>query len=136
MIHSHHFHDHRAFREGNTLTRAVFIMKWVFTGIIIATIFAFLFALVVRLIWNAVMPDIFGLPVITFWQAFGLVFLAKLFFGGVWRGFRCNPNHSRRRFPMDADASYSAMHGCDYDQYWREEGKAAFEAYLKKRENV
>jgi hypothetical protein len=36
-------------------------------------------------LWNMMMPAIFGLPVITFWQAVGLLALSWLFFGG-WRG--------------------------------------------------
>ena len=31
-------------------------------------------------IWNAVMPDVFGLPHISFWQALGLGILANIFF--------------------------------------------------------
>lgn len=33
-------------------------------------------------LWNALLPIIFHLPVITFWQALGLLLLARLFFGG------------------------------------------------------
>ena len=32
-------------------------------------------------LWNALMPDIFNLPPITFWQALGLFVLARLLFG-------------------------------------------------------
>ena len=136
MICFNHFHDHRAFREGNTLMRVLYITRWVVVGIFIASIFATLFALVVRLIWNAVMPDVFGLPGITFWQAFGMILLAKLLFGGGWNRFRGIHNHSGRRFPMNTETPFSMQHCGDYEQYWREEGKTAFEAYLKKRENA
>jgi len=36
-------------------------------------------------LWNALMPTLFGLPVIGFWQAVGLMALCWLLFGG-WRG--------------------------------------------------
>ncbi|MDR2121784.1 MAG: hypothetical protein LBP34_01540 [Flavobacteriaceae bacterium] len=36
---------------------------------------------VVRLLWNWLMPDIFGLAVINFWQALGLLVLFRLLFG-------------------------------------------------------
>lgn len=39
-----------------------------------------LFALPVMWIWNAVIPNIFGLPTIGFGQAMGLVVLSKLLF--------------------------------------------------------
>jgi hypothetical protein len=31
-------------------------------------------------VWNWIMPDIFGLPEITFWQAIGLNFLSTILF--------------------------------------------------------
>lgn len=40
---------------------------------------AFTFALM--LLWNWLMPAIFGLTVITFWQALGLLALSKILFG-------------------------------------------------------
>ena len=33
-------------------------------------------------LWNYLMPAIFGLHVITFWQAVGLLLLGRLLFGG------------------------------------------------------
>ena len=36
-------------------------------------------------LWNWLMPTIFGLTAITFWQAVGLLALSWLLFGG-WRG--------------------------------------------------
>ena len=133
MTRFHCFHDHRAFREGNILKRILYIMIWVAIGIFVASFFAALFALVVQLIWNAVIPKIFGLPAITFWQAFGITVLAKLLFGGVESRFRGMPAHSRRKCSMNPETPYSTEHRDDYEHYWSEEGKAAFEAYLMKQ---
>jgi hypothetical protein len=36
-------------------------------------------------LWNALMPALFGLPSVGFWQAVGLMALSWLLFGG-WRG--------------------------------------------------
>jgi len=47
----------------------------------IATIAGF----VVKGLWNALMPVLFGLHTLTFWQALGLLLLAKLLFGGFHR---------------------------------------------------
>jgi hypothetical protein len=41
-----------------------------------------LFSAVTMLLWNALMPQIFHLPTINYWQAIGLLILARLFFGG------------------------------------------------------
>lgn len=37
---------------------------------------------VVMLLWNGLLPDIFGLKTINFWQAAGLLLLCKILFGG------------------------------------------------------
>ncbi len=37
-------------------------------------------------LWNMLMPEIFGLPKIGFWQAVGLLALSWILFGG-WRGW-------------------------------------------------
>lgn len=41
---------------------------------------ALLTGIPVYFLWNALMPDIFGLPEITFWQALGLSVLCSLLF--------------------------------------------------------
>src|SRR5436305_11131068 len=51
--------------------------------------------LVMRL-WNWLLPELFGWPEITFWQALGLLTLCRILFGGF--GFRgCNRQNIRRR---------------------------------------
>jgi hypothetical protein len=40
---------------------------------------------VVRLLWNWLMPDLFGWSPITFWQALGLLALCRILFGGLGR---------------------------------------------------
>lgn len=56
-------------------------------GIILIVIAGFfIFGSIVMLLWNALMPAIFHLPVISFWQAVGLLLLSKLLFGGFRGG--------------------------------------------------
>lgn len=38
--------------------------------------------LVVRELWNVLLPTLFGLPEITFWQALGVLLLSRILFGG------------------------------------------------------
>jgi hypothetical protein len=45
-----------------------------------------LMGLVVQLLWNALMPDIFGLPMLGYWKALGLLILSRLLFGGLGGG--------------------------------------------------
>ena len=47
-----------------------------------------LFGLIVMSLWNWLMPAVFSLHTITYWQALGLLILAKIFFGG-FRGGPC-----------------------------------------------
>lgn len=50
----------------------------------------------VMLLWNWLMPVLFGLSVITFWQALGILILSKIIFGGGhWgkRGGCCGHGH-------------------------------------------
>lgn len=42
------------------------------------------FSAVVMLLWNLLIPEIFGLKVITFWQAAGLFILSRILFSSFW----------------------------------------------------
>jgi len=46
-----------------------------------AAAFVFLFSFFVMKLWNWLMPDVFGLHMITYWQALGILVLAKILFG-------------------------------------------------------
>jgi hypothetical protein len=54
------------------------------------------FGTAVQHLWNWLMPPIFGLHVITYWQALGLLGLSWLLFGG-WRGRPIWGMHQRHR---------------------------------------
>src|SRR6266516_2789369 len=45
-------------------------------------LFAFVGGEVVKLLWNWLVPPLFGWREITFWQAFGLLALCRILFGG------------------------------------------------------
>ena len=49
-------------------------------GLVLAVVLAFLFGVFVMWLWNWLMPAIFGLGTISYWQAWGLVLLAHLLF--------------------------------------------------------
>jgi hypothetical protein len=44
------------------------------------------FGAIIMLLWNWLMPAIFGLACISIWQAFGLLALARILFGGMGSG--------------------------------------------------
>ncbi len=117
-------------------------------GVVFAVFFAFLFGLVVKVLWNWLMPAIFGLGTITFWQAFGIVLLAKILFGGHGHGRREHGSRYERHFRDKFRKHFRAevetgetgpvpgngKRWRHFRQFWQEEGRAAFEAYLKKKE--
>jgi hypothetical protein len=117
-------------------------------GVVVAVLLAFLFGLVVKALWNWLMPGLFGLKAITYWQALGIVLLAKILFGGAGRSRRDYRDRSEgrrgRRFwkwtcgedvPDEAvTPPGNGKRWRHFRQYWQEEGRAAFEAYLHKME--
>lgn len=52
-------------------------------ALVVIIIFSLLIALPIKWLWNGVMPDIFGLPEITFWKAYGMYLLFHLLLRGV-----------------------------------------------------
>ena len=133
--------NHNSSSTGGKVFR---IAGYVFVGLLFAAAFAIVFAILVKFIWNSMMPAVFDFKEITFWQAFGIIILAKLLFGSFG-----SPHHSRwkkdgrytppwHRTPgaSDSDMPPSRYHRDwkAYAQYWQGEGKAAFKDYMEKIE--
>src|SRR5512147_1153246 len=105
-------------------------------GVIGAALFALVFGWLVMILWNWLMPAIFHLGLITYWQAFGIVVLAKLIFGGVGGG-----RHGGRGRPPWKGNPFDKAHGPGgardewhlYRQFWDEEGREAFERFAQKK---
>jgi hypothetical protein len=55
-------------------------------GLVLALTLAFVFGLFVMLLWNWLMPVIFDLPHIDYWQAWGLVLLTHILFKSHFHG--------------------------------------------------
>jgi hypothetical protein len=56
------------------------------------------FGTVVMLLWNWLMPAIFGLTAISIWQALGLLALARILFSGTGAGRFGGMGHRRNPF--------------------------------------
>ena len=69
-------------------SRALKIAMMIVGGVALGIALAFVLGFVVQALWNWLMPDIFGLSKITFWQAWGLVVLSHILF----KSFP-HPNH-------------------------------------------
>lgn len=55
-------------------------MEKIATVVGVVILVALLLGLPLMILWNLLMPTIFGLPTIGFWQAVGLNFLASILF--------------------------------------------------------
>ena len=64
-------------------------------------LFVFVGGEVVKLLWNSLAPPLFGLPVLGFWQAIGLLALCRILFGGF--GFHGGGQSSGRMTNRMAD---------------------------------
>lgn len=127
-----------SFLKGKSpVQRGLAIAGMVIGGIILAVLFALLFGAVVMLLWNWLMPELFGLKVIGYWQAFGLVLLAKILFGGFGsHGGTDKKNHPHRGdFGPFADAP-SREHWREFRNYWKEKGKEDFEEYIQTKKDA
>lgn len=51
--------------------------------LVVIIVFSLLIAFPIKWLWNGVMPDMFGLPEITFWKAYGMYLLFHLLLRGV-----------------------------------------------------
>jgi hypothetical protein len=84
--------DEMGLRTRSVVSRIVRVLM--FLPLII--VFAALFGWVVMWLWNWLMPALFGLKTITYWQAWGLVVLGRILFGG-WRGASGGHGYRGRR---------------------------------------
>ena len=130
------------------------IIGMVIGGIFVAALLAFLLGWVIMLLWNWLMPAIFGLGTITYWQGFGIFFLAKLIFGfgGGHDGDSGNKKDKRKshkgiiraeigskikksirkEFKKEFDKECNEEYDDKYEDWWENEGKMAFDEYMKK----
>ena len=113
-------------------------VKILFIAILIC-VFILLFGYAFMWLWNWLIPDIFGLMPITYWQAIGLLVMAKLIFGG-FEGTKSGRGRSKFKSGNRPKASWMCKNEFfdwkHYDDFWKEEGEAAYRDYVaKKNEN-
>ena len=97
----------------------------------------FLFGWVVMLLWNWLMPDIFGLTRVTYWQAWGLLLLSCILLkgnhfgsdGGGKRGDRRRKKTLRRYIADEIEKEIDEEIGKEIDKgIQKERGKKAGES--------
>ncbi|MBN2040483.1 MAG: hypothetical protein JW864_10595 [Spirochaetes bacterium] len=126
----------RVFSHRRSGYKVLRIIGMVIGGIIIACLMAFLFGYLVQLLWNWLMPGIFGLGTISYWQGFGLFLLAKFLFGG----FKGHDYHSRKTADSSKWTKHRSIRHWSPDKlkkffrYWDEKGESDFEDYIKQND--
>jgi hypothetical protein len=73
----------------NRLVRILKFLPFLVVGVVV-------FGFVVMALWNALMPTLFGVKPIGFWQALGVFVLSKILFGGFGGGGRRGGHAGRR----------------------------------------
>ena len=74
------------------LKRLIWIAPLAILGMLL---FAFIGGQIVLLLWNWLLPPLFGVSQITFWQALGILVLCRILFGGFGMS-GSQRSHSRR----------------------------------------
>lgn len=95
--------------------------QWVVKGIFFGALFIIVFVGVTMFLWNSLLPEIFGLPVISFGQALGLMVLGRLLTGGFkpGGGFRGGPgSHMRRRHMQERWKNMSEEERQKFSERW------------------
>jgi len=122
--------------RGRGPAKVLKIVGFVILGIMAAAVLAIVFGIFVQWLWNALMPDIFGLPEIGYWQAVGLAVLAHIFFGAHsgTHHYERSRKKKKKTVPDTERSSFHLEMEQDYAQFWREEGREAFKSWMQ-REN-
>jgi hypothetical protein len=111
-------------------------------GLAAAVVIGLVFGIFVRELWNWLMPDLFGLKTITYWQAFGIVILGQLIFGGSSSRGGGESKSSKSKSSRleecgpggeDGGSEEGIKHWKYYDEWWNSEGKKAFTGYVEKK---
>ncbi len=110
------------------------IVAMIIFGIIAITGLAILFGYVFMWLWNALMPELFDLPELTYWQGVGLFILAKIIFGGFGSGSSSKSSSSDDwTCKEDKKKAKNDLKKWElYDKFWKEEGEAAYQQYQEK----
>ncbi|HET6955932.1 MAG TPA: hypothetical protein VFI56_05105 [Vicinamibacterales bacterium] len=73
--------------------KLIFLAPLAILGLLL---FVFVGGEVVKLLWNWLLPPLFGWRQVTFWQALGLLALCRILFGGFGHGGPSRPGMRRR----------------------------------------
>lgn len=102
-------------------------------GIIAITGLAILFGFVIMWLWNTLMPELFGLTTLTYWQAVGLFILSKILLGGIGGGSKNKNSSDSCDSTKEKKGDFSKWE--HYDSFWKEKGEDQYAAYVEAKTN-
>ena len=108
------------------------IVFMVLFGIVAITGLAILFGFILMWLWNWLMPEIFGLPFITYWQAVGLFIISKVFIGGCGSGGGSSRKNKECKDDSNKNEFSKWKH---YGKFWEEKGEDMYAEYVDKMDN-
>lgn len=136
--------------EKNMAMKVLKIIGMVILGIGVCILLGF----VIMWLWNWLMPMLFGLAQITYWQAVGIFILAKIIFGGIGGGGGSDDSKKKHKGPVrreierevekEIQKEFDKKHRCEedesedenknydamYEQWWAKEGEKNFGKYM------
>lgn len=112
------------------------IVGWVILAAMGILALGILFGFIIMWLWNWLMPTLFGLTTITYWQAVGLFILAKILIGGCGGSHRRSKAHRRykERFKERCreDAKGEFYKWRYYDKFWNEVGEKVYKEFVER----
>jgi hypothetical protein len=107
-------------------------------GIIGVVAMGFLFGIGITLLWNWLMPELFNLKEITYWQAIGIFVLAKIIFGFGGSGEGNSKHRTATKEQGCENHSHTQKREVPknweyYDEWWESEGQKTFEGFVERR---
>ncbi len=116
------------------------VLGSIIAGVFIAGFFAIVIGALIMVLWNWLMPQIFHLGTINYWQGFGIALLARLLLGGM--GHKCHGDDYGNKTKYKYKYKSHMHHGQKrnwwfddvYEQWWETEGAKSFDAYIKREE--
>ncbi len=132
MEHRQNIENHVKNTVTNYVSKGVKIVFFILFGIAIA----FLVGYLVMRLWNWLMPELFGLTTLNYWQAVGLLILAKIIFGFGGGSGPGKKTHARKtsRFKKCNTLPSDFSEWKHYDEFWSQEGEKAFQDYLQRKQ--
>lgn len=122
-----HFFNHKLRKRS-----PIEIVGIILFGIIAIVGLAILFGFILMWLWNWLMPEIFDLPHITYWQAVGLFIITKIFIGGCGSGGGSSKNNKDCKSDSNKNEFSKWKH---YGKFWEEKGEDMYSEYVEEIEN-